>query len=259
MEKFGFLSEEHDEDNSTHQPVDITTTVNIMTLVEDTDNVQETGAIIVNNDIGKLSVGLALPEIAFQAASPTVMSPTEEHGELCLAMEKYAHAWLDMEEVCEKADAEIKAEEEHDKTISSKDDNTCDTDAERPLSPTDYTLEDDGDLNQVDYEKQFSLADRVPSPSEYSLLIESAEENELIRITNTAIPDDVFAIPDPIAPTTCDLSMYLEIQYEKHDLHTEPINSVPSVSGTNSSACCSCLHSIFLFNLFLFCVFSFIV
>lgn len=206
---------------------------------------------------------LALPEIAIQAASPTVMSPTEEGGELSLAMEKYAHAWLDMEEVCGKADAEIKAEEQkHDSEIlatndqlreqtkfTSDDQGTCDNDVqdeeeteERPLSPADYTLEDDGDLIQVDdhideYQMQYRAQDRAPSPSEYSLLVESAEENELNRITNAVITDDVFAIPDPIAPSSGDLSMYLEIQYGKHAQDVELTNSVESMQGTNNFAC----------------------
>jgi hypothetical protein len=209
---------------------------------------------LTNND--KALPALALPEIAIQAASPTVMSPTEEGGDLSLAMEKYTHAWLDMEEVCGKADAEIKAEEhKHDIEINATkytndEQGTCHNDVqadeeeteERPLSPADYTLEDDGDLIQVDdqiegYQMQYRAQDRAPSPSEYSLLVESAEENELNRITNAVITDDVFAIPDPIAPSSGDLSMYLEIQYGKHAQDVELTNSVESMQGTNISAC----------------------
>jgi len=211
---------------------------------------------------------LALPEIAIQVASPMVMSPMEEEGDLYVAMEKYTHSWIDMEQACEKADAEIKAEElrahEHDSS-SNVDPITSSAvidaeelfddevqiaeetdDQERPLSPADYTLEDDGDFAQVDdhidnYQTRFSAEDRAPSPSQYSLLVESTEESDLSRLTSTLIPDDVFAIPEPVAPISRDLSMYLEIQYGKHEHDIEITDSADdALQGTNVSECLLC-------------------
>ena len=184
-------------------------------------------------DDSRAACGLALPNIAIQAASPTVMSPTEEHdGELCHAMEKYAQAWFNMEEVCGIADAEMKAvteigdQECHglpgvDHDVRAAGEIPMDIEEDRPLSPADYTLEDDGELillgsHTEEYQTPSVLDNRLPSPSQFSLLVESAEENELARITNTTIPDDVYAIPDPATPSNGDMSIYFEMQYGKN-------------------------------------------
>jgi len=187
---------------------------------------------------------LDLPMISVQIASPVVMSPSEKEGTLCSAMEKYANAWtgnFDIEEQtgCKtvvnggrKTDAICQQER------SNVDSADVGTEEDRPLSPTDYTLEDESDMIQADAEDAFHpmlLDCRVPSPSEFSLLTESAEENELNRLTHTAIPDDVFAIPDP-SPSSAEMNMYLAMQYDQFACshHTDSTNDSAGMQGTNT-------------------------
>jgi hypothetical protein len=181
---------------------------------------------------------LRLPEIAVQTASPMVLSPTEDEVELHAAMDNYnSQAWVDMDEVCAKADKEVEAEREEQEINnrnSGSQQNLCEIEV-RPLSPADYTLDDDSDLPQIyDPVADYSTNDRLPSPSQYSLLVDSVEESELIRLTSNAIPDDVFAIPEPAVPNSNshDLNMYLECQYGKHDQDVGVTNDADLVEGT---------------------------
>ena len=158
---------------------------------------------------------LDLPMISVQVASPMVMSPGEEEGGLCSAMEKYANAWTGNFYI-DETDVDGKKSDVtpsyHERQEDADDADLSDGD-DRPLSPTDYTLEDESDVNQDTYQPML-LDCRPPSPSEFSLLTESAEENELHRLTHNAIPDDVFAIPDP-SPSSAEMNMYLAMQYDQ--------------------------------------------
>ena len=106
----------------------------------------------------------------------------------------------------------------------------------RPLSPSEYTLEDINDNEDGEHDRQqtsadalrrrsfdslssASLEERAPSPSEYTLITDSMEGSlEPDRPTMQSIPDDVFAIPEPLAPTSeQDVNVYLEMQYAKRN------------------------------------------
>ena len=166
---------------------------------------------------------LDLPMISVQVASPMVTSPGEEEGRLCSAMEKYANAWtgkFDIDET-EHVDADDVKKSDGGSARHGRRDDVDEADLsdadDRPLSPTDYTLEDESDVNQLDGQDAYRpvLSEcRAPSPSEFSLLTESAEENELHRLTHNAVPDDVFAIPDP-SPSSAEMNMYLAMQYDQ--------------------------------------------
>ena len=192
----------------------------------------------------KPQLDLGVPVISVQIASPVVMSPTEKEGTLCSAMEKYAHAWtgnFDIEDEDGQQNTEIDADDSKTSGVSCPQghqdvdiDDMCDEE-DRPLSPTDYTLEDESDINQVDGQDAYHpmlLDCRAPSLSEFSLLTESAEENELHRLTQTAIPDDVFAIPDP-SPSSAEMNIYLAMHYDQFACHQDGTNSSVLVPGTN--------------------------
>jgi len=203
---------------------------------------------VISARMPQLDLDLPLPMISVQIASPVVMSPSEKEGALCSAMEKYANAWtgnFDIEEDRQHANGNT----EIDADYGTKYGMNCQQghqlvdivdmyDAEdRPLSPTDYTLEDESDMNQMDAQDGYHsmlLDCRAPSPSEFSLLTESAEENELHRLTHTAIPDDVFAIPDP-SPSSAEMNMYLAMQYDHFARSRDPDSTDSSVlvPGTN--------------------------
>lgn len=190
-------------------------------------------AVDTNAEVADISVrmDLDLPMISVQVASPMVMSPGEEEGGLYSAMEKYANAWtgkFDIDETdadANKSDVSSsgrgRQEDVDDADVSDVDD--------RPLSPTDYTLEDEFDVNQLDTHDPVLLDGRAPSPSEFSLLTESAEENELHRLTQNAVPDDVFAIPDP-SPSSAEMNAYLAMQYDQFACSHHPDSA--SNSGT---------------------------
>ena len=183
--------------------------------------VPDEAAVDADAEVADISsrMDLDLPMISVQIASPMVMSPgaeDEESGGLCSAMEKYANAWtgkFDIDETAADAGDGHKDDDEGDVGMSEDED-------DRPLSPTDYTLEDESDVNQLDSHvdggayQPMMLDCRAPSPSEFSLLTESAEENELHRLTHNAIPDDVFAIPDP-SPSSAEMNIYLAMQYDQ--------------------------------------------
>jgi hypothetical protein len=102
------------------------------------------------------------------------------------------------------------------------------TDEPRPLSPTDYTLEPDAEVEpegrieadtsqQIFIEQSIQAArtsegspeeDRPLSPSEYTLMSQSTGSEELFRMQNQAhtvvdsIPEDVFSVPEPIEPSS---------------------------------------------------------
>jgi len=207
------------------------------------------GGVDVDEEVSFISarvsqLDLDLPVISVQIASPVVMSPSEKEGTLCSAMEKYAHAWTGNFDIEEQTESETEVND------GRKSDGICQQerpdvdsanmgdDDNRPLSPTDYTLEDESDVIQADAEDAFHpilLDCRVPSPSEFSLLTESAEENELNRLTHTAIPDDVFAIPDP-SPSSTEMNIYLAMQYDQFACshHPDSTNDSAGMSGTNT-------------------------
>lgn len=183
--------------------------------------VSATDALDVDAEVAAMSarMDLDLPMISVQIASPMVTSPDKE-GDLCLAMEKYANAWtgkFDIDETAVDADdAEKPPGVGNELGRPEAADNAELVDVEdRPLSPTDYTLEDaESDVNQLEIQDTYHpvlLDCRAPSPSEFSLLTESAEENELHRLTQNA---DVFAIPDP-SPSSTEMNMYLAMQYDQ--------------------------------------------
>jgi len=210
--------------------------------VDDVDEDEEVS--VISARVPQLDLGdLGVPVISVQIASPVVMSPTEkEEGTLCSAMEKYAHAWtgnFDVEDTSQQSDYETEVAADVSGQQGCQDvDNADMGDAEdRPLSPTDYTLEDESDMIQPDAEDAFHpilLDCRAPSPSEFSLLTESAEENELHRLTHAAVPDDVFAIPDP-SPSSTEMNMYLAMQYDQFACshHPDSTNDSSAFSGTN--------------------------
>jgi len=181
------------------------------------------GATDADAEVADISsrMDMDLPMISVQVASPMVISPGEEEGGLCSAMEKYANAWtgnFNIDETDVDADDGKKSDVTPSQHESQKDVDDADLSEadDRPLSPTDYTLEDESDVNQLDTQDAYQpmlLDCRAPSPSEFSLLTESAEENELHRLTHNAIPDDVFAIPDP-SPSSAEMNMYLAMQYD---------------------------------------------
>jgi len=208
------------------------------------------GAMDADEEVSVISarmsqLDLGLPMISVQIASPVAMSPTEKEGTLCSAMEKYANAWtgnFDIDEACDQAgrNSEIDADGNKKSDVSCEqghqDVEMCDVE-DRPLSPTDYTLEDESDLNQSDARDAYHpmlLGCRAPSPSEFSLMTESAEENELHRLTYTAVPDDVFAIPDP-SPSSAEMNMYLAMQYDQFacSRHPDDTNHSAVMPGTN--------------------------
>ena len=188
---------------------------------------------------------LGVPAISVQIASPMAASPPEEEGGLCSAMEKYAHAWtgnFDFEEDGDDTGADTEDGKKPDMSYQQgrqedADNGEVSDEDDRPLSPTDYTLEDESDMNRADTPEVYHptlLECRAPSPSEFSLLTESAEENELHRITHNAVPDDVFAIPDP-SPSSTEMNMYLAMQYEQFSCshHPDSTNDSVPMPGTN--------------------------
>jgi len=204
------------------------------------------GAVNVDDEVSVISgrMDLEMPVISVQIASPVVTSPTEKEGTLCSAMEKYAHAWtgnFDFEEA--DGNGEIDADDGKKSGVIYQQghqymdvDDACDAE-DRPLSPTDYTLEDESESNQVDSQDVYypmMLDCRAPSPSEFSLLTESAEENDLRRLTHNAIPDDVFAIPDP-SPSSAEVNMYLAMHYDQvaRSHHADTANSSVLMPGSN--------------------------
>lgn len=189
-----------------------------VTAVEPADADAEIADISARMDLG-------VPAISVQVASPMAVGPGEEEeqeGGLCSAMEKYAHAWtgnFDIEDAEDNGDDGKKcAVNGRTQQYPEDADNEDDAEDDRPLSPTDYTLEDESDVTQLDGQDvvyhPMLLDCRAPSPSEFSLLTESAEENELHRLTQTAVTDDVFAIPDP-SPSSAEINMYLAMQYDQ--------------------------------------------
>lgn len=88
-----------------------------------------------------------------------------------------------------------------------------------PLSPTDYSLMEESEVFSFDAvqpkkdlpnddevsvcasETQFLNNERLPSPSEYTLLTESVEGSDFNGTVEAVVPDDVCSIPEPFAPT----------------------------------------------------------
>jgi len=216
------------------------------TTLDATDADEEVSAISARMS----QLDLDLPMISVQIASPVVMSPTEKEGTLCSAMEKYANAWtgnFDIEDGDQQVDGntEIDADDDKKSGVSSQHghqdvdvSDMCDEEEDRPLSPTDYTLEDESETNQVDIQDNYHPVRldgcQAPSPSEFSLLTESAEENELHRLTYNAVPDDVFAIPDP-SPSSAEMNIYLAMQYDQLACsHLDDTNSSVTMPGTDT-------------------------
>jgi len=206
--------------------------------VGDTDADEEVSDISAR--ASPLDLDLSVPMISVQIASPVPMSPSEKEGTLCSAMEKYANAWtgnFDIDDVCQQPESvgetEVNVDKKSDAGCEDVDNSDMGDAEDRPLSPTDYTLEDESDMIQPDAEDSFHpmlLDCRAPSPSEFSLLTESTEENDLQRLTHTGvcIPDDVFAIPDP-SPSSAEMNMYLAMQYDQFACSQHP-------DSTNDSA-----------------------
>jgi len=196
-----------------------TTTKELQPLIEIISDAAGDEADATDEEVSAISarmpppgeLDLDLPQISVQIASPVILSPSDkEEGVLCSAMEKYANAWtgnfdVEDEDVSQQMDSVDDAE-----TFGVRGGQGMDMD-DRPLSPTDYTLEDESDFIQPETDA-FQLDCRAPSPSEYSLLTESTEENDLtqrlIHAAPAMPPEDLFAIPDP-SPSSAEMNIYL--------------------------------------------------
>jgi len=185
---------------------------------------------------------LGLPMISVQIASPVVLSPSEkEEGVLCSAMEKYTNAWTGNFDVADDSQPIDSVDDAEKFDVSGRVVDMGDAD-DRPLSPTDYTLEDESDMIQSDYAFRpiLQLDCRAPSPSEFSLLTESAEENDLQRLTHAAVPDDLFAIPDP-SPSSAEMNIYLAMHDQFACSHRlDSANDCAVVPGTNVQRMTAC-------------------
>jgi len=215
------------------------------------------GAMDADEEVSLISsrvpqLDLGMPVISVQVASPVPMSPRENEGTLCSAMEKFTNAWtgnFDIEDKVGEQNVEVDASDgKNYDVICQLDHQDVDVadmyDEDRPLSPTDYTLQDESDINQLDAQDAYHpmlLDCRVPSPSEFSLLTESAEENELHRLTHAPIPDDLFAIPDP-SPSSAEMNIYMAMHYDQIACGRQQniTNNSVLMPGTNTIACWCC-------------------
>ena len=207
----------------------------------------------------ELEIGLDTPKIAIQEASPMVQSPadealffpTEDIKEEDVDEVYYTGGEKQSEEVgvdsVKPSDTEIPAVAE-----------TCESQAgqeegmawqERPLSPTDYTLEPEAEpegrigsdtSQQIFIEQSIEATrppdDRPPSPSDYTLVTDESAVTESIAAKGS-IPEDVFSVPEPVEPR--DVGQVFEPGESQSDGHRSPSSPAyttdpPSTSpGTN--------------------------
>ena len=180
---------------------------------------------------GKTALFLAIaPEICIQAASPMLLSPDEEEMAVTNEFDNTGPTETEMEEICGKLENEGTGQRLADPAEGScrnlEDSETVET--EVPLSPTDYSLVEEFDFGKkfdsgfessiIDSEimRQSRTEERLPSPTDYTLISESMEGSEMMgmRQPEQTIPEDVFAIPDPTTPSSRDLELYLETNFQ---------------------------------------------
>lgn len=119
-----------------------------------------------------------------------------------------------------------------------------------PLSPTDYSLLDESEVYSVvdvakdtfsapeerDFFTDHTMAsssfvvDRLPSPSDYTLLTESIEGSDLIGLTEEQrMSEDVLAIPEPVEPSMEGYSAFVEVSGNK--VVKDVVESAASAAG----------------------------
>jgi hypothetical protein len=192
-------------------PIDQVPEVPIV-IQQDESEEKGRGEVLVQADglPGSTSAGagvLIAPKITYQAASPLVQSPTDEEDQ----SHSFSQDDLDMDEVSAKLDdqsqgpqhAPVDFPDEADVEVELAQQQPQDEpeklteEFDRPLSPSDYTLEADADGRSDIMQQSTDSArledDRPPSPSDYTLVSEEAA-------ASGDMPEDVYGVPEPVQP-----------------------------------------------------------
>jgi hypothetical protein len=222
-------------------------------IMQEDEEQEEQGEVVQEDGLPGSGQSALCPQIVFQEASPMVQSPTSEGEE-----HDFSDQQADMEQVRGRleydSDREARTEyggpqeapvdfpaehpdltgtlstdvqiDKHDLYDDQDEEEDEDDSEARPLSPTDFTLQDsetsagriEADIAHQIFLEQSAAAtsvttsERPPSPSDYTLVAE-----EQTTPSSHHIPDDVYGVPEPVQPVSPLTDELDDVRPGKHD------------------------------------------